>query len=204
MKTTITFAEIREVLDDLEIAADLTKSEIIDLVYKADSIGELRRMIESANSITKDELIAALFGEPDESGDGSVLSAMMSLESSKPTGAWGKGNGGISASHLNVDVNMQKGVPDGYWENVRAAVSGKTIPPALLVAIFCRESNHGRALNKDGFGDNGHAYGVGQVDVRYHDQYTLGGPYSIIHMRQAAAQGAHHGAAKRCSHPGQC
>jgi hypothetical protein len=189
--TTITFAAIRAVLDDLENAVELTGAEVLALVSQAKSISELRGMIEDARtqkgksaSITQHDLIAALF---DQSGDNSMLSEMLSLESTKPTGAWGKSNGGVSASHLNVDANMQTyapAIPADYWRNLREAVSGHMIPPALLTAIFCRESNHGRSLDKNGYGDRGHAYGVGQVDVRYHIPDTSAGPYSVNHMRQ--------------------
>lgn len=58
------------------------------------------------------------------------------------------------------------------------------IPPALLAAIASRESRCGKAL-RNGYGDRGNAWGIMQVDRRYHTQAGVGGdPASIDHIRQ--------------------
>lgn len=60
------------------------------------------------------------------------------------------------------------------------------VPPALLAAIASRESHVGTAL-RNGLGDNGNAFGIMQVDKRYHSQAGASGdPASQIHINQGA------------------
>lgn len=61
------------------------------------------------------------------------------------------------------------------------------IPPALLAGIASRESHGGSALAQDGTGDQGNAFGMMQVDLRYHPDTPRDDPYGLAHM-QAAAQ----------------
>ena len=58
------------------------------------------------------------------------------------------------------------------------------LPPALLAAIASRESRAGAMLDSRGRGDNGHGFGLMQVDFRYHK--PAGGPHSKEHIDQAA------------------
>ncbi|CAK8673884.1 unnamed protein product [Clavelina lepadiformis] len=54
--------------------------------------------------------------------------------------------------------------------------------PAIIAGIISRETRAGKVLGSDGFGSDGHGYGLMQVDDRYH---TLkGGPYSLEHIEQ--------------------
>jgi len=61
------------------------------------------------------------------------------------------------------------------------------LPPALLAAIASRESRAGAALTAGGLGDHGNAFGIMQVDKRYHKQAGKGGdPAGAAHLEQAA------------------
>jgi soluble lytic murein transglycosylase-like protein len=68
--------------------------------------------------------------------------------------------------------------------NTAAAVTG--LPPALLAAIASRESRCGAALDANGNGDNGNAFGIMQVDRRSHVPAGEPDPRSQAHIDQAA------------------
>ena len=59
------------------------------------------------------------------------------------------------------------------------------LPPALLAGIASRESRGGAAL-KDGWGDNHNAFGIMQVDKRYHKIEGQNDPSSQAHIMQAS------------------
>lgn len=59
------------------------------------------------------------------------------------------------------------------------------IPPAVIAALASRESRAGNILDSEGYGDNGNAYGILQVDKRYHTLQGLSDPTSEEHIRQA-------------------
>ncbi len=63
------------------------------------------------------------------------------------------------------------------------------IPPSVLAAIASRESRMGMEglLDENGFGDHGNAFGILQVDRRYHQLKGLPDPGSLAHIRQAVA-----------------
>lgn len=61
------------------------------------------------------------------------------------------------------------------------------LPPALLAAIASRESRGGNVLDRNGFGDGGNAFGIMQVDRRFHRVETSGGPSGQEHIDQAAS-----------------
>jgi len=61
------------------------------------------------------------------------------------------------------------------------------IPVALLVALASRESRVGHMLKPDGTGDDGHAFGIMQIDFRYHTVLGRNDPASLAHIRQAAS-----------------
>jgi len=61
------------------------------------------------------------------------------------------------------------------------------VPPVLLAAIASRESHVGSALDRNGLGDNGNAFGIMQVDKRYHSQAGVSGdPANQTHINQGA------------------
>lgn len=109
--------------------------------------------------------------------------ALDALETTSPTGAWGKRRGGIAASRADVDYNRARLPGPWYMERVKQVAEIHNLPPWLLLGIFDRESNHGRAL-QNGYGDNGNGFGVGQVDRRYHTQLGKPDPYAVEHMGQ--------------------
>ena len=57
------------------------------------------------------------------------------------------------------------------------------VPPALVLGLMSRESGFGTLLAADGTGDNGHGFGILQVDNRSHT--PVGGPFSEEHADQA-------------------
>jgi len=60
------------------------------------------------------------------------------------------------------------------------------LPPALLAAIASRESRCGNVLDKNGFGDRGNAFGIMQVDKRFHSPIeTEDGSNGEAHIQQA-------------------
>jgi soluble lytic murein transglycosylase-like protein len=67
-----------------------------------------------------------------------------------------------------------------------AAAAKTNLPPALLAAIASRESRCGNVLDRNGLGDGGHAFGIMQVDKRFHNPDGLPDPRSQAHIDQAA------------------
>jgi hypothetical protein len=74
--------------------------------------------------------------------------------------------------HIETRDELEKAHPD--------------IPGPLLTAVASRESGIGAALTSDGWGDRGNAFGILQVDHRYHTLLGPPDPYSFAHMQQAA------------------
>lgn len=109
--------------------------------------------------------------------------ALDALEPDNPTGAWGRSGSGRAGSKREVDYNASRLPGEWYTERVEQAAAEFSLPPWMLMGIFDRESNHGRSL-VNGYGDNGHGFGVGQVDSRYHEQRGKPDPYALEHMRQ--------------------
>jgi hypothetical protein len=66
------------------------------------------------------------------------------------------------------------------------AAEEAALPPALLAALASRESRCGNVLDHDGFGDEGNAFGIMQVDRRFHVPAGLPDPTSQAHISQAA------------------
>ena len=76
------------------------------------------------------------------------------------------------------------------------------VPPAILAALASRESRAGVALDSRGLGDRGRAFGLMQVDRRYHKQAGLGGdPASEKHIEQATQIFASYCQQVKASHP---
>ena len=106
------------------------------------------------------------------------------LEPLKTTGAWGRSNGGRGASAQEVNFNADRLPGDWYIPRVEEAATEFGLPVWILLGIFDRESNHGRSLDNNGYGDAGNGFGVGQVDSRYHTQAGKPDPYALEHMKQ--------------------
>ncbi|XP_078494931.1 lysozyme G [Ciona intestinalis] len=52
-----------------------------------------------------------------------------------------------------------------YKEGIIQAARNNNLEPSLIAGIASRESNGGRALDKDGLGDHGNGFGIMQVNM---------------------------------------
>ncbi len=120
--------------------------------------------------------------------------ALVDLETDKPTGAWGMSDqtarhqvnmsGGVAASWRVVDINLGRR-PVGWFDTLDRVAEELGLPRQVLYSISCRESHHGHALDSNGEGDRGWAFGAMQVDKRFHQQQGRPDPYSYAHALQA-------------------
>jgi uncharacterized protein YraI len=90
---------------------------------------------------------------------------------------------GIQASHsmAETDLTRVKAIADRFC----TAAAKLSVPAAVLAAIASRESRCGNVLI-GGWGDNHRAFGIMQVDMRYHQPVGLDDPASLEHIEQAA------------------
>ena len=82
-------------------------------------------------------------------------------------------------------VNESLFVVNEYTRRVKSIArnfQNHAFPSVILAAIALRESRCGAMLNGHGYGDNGHAYGICQIDQRYHK--IIGAPDSVEHIAQ--------------------
>uniref|UniRef100_A0A8C2SKW4 Lysozyme g n=1 Tax=Coturnix japonica TaxID=93934 RepID=A0A8C2SKW4_COTJA len=91
----------------------------------------------------------------------------------------GLGYAGVAASEKIAERDLKN--MDKYKETITKVANSKCIPPSLVAAIISRESHAGTAL-KDGWGDHGNAFGLTQVDKRYHQVH--GAWNSEEHIKQ--------------------
>lgn len=90
---------------------------------------------------------------------------------------------GVRASRQMAENDL-----DPVWKIAGrfVSVAGKFgVPAAILAALASRESRCGTVL-RNGWGDNDNAFGIMQVDKRYHDIVGQNDPASIEHTEQAA------------------
>ncbi|MBD2054619.1 transglycosylase SLT domain-containing protein [Oculatella sp. FACHB-28] len=93
--------------------------------------------------------------------------------------------GGIAASNKMAEMDWVRVQP--IIERFYLAAVKYNVPPALLAAIASRESHVGSALDRNGLGDRGNAFGIMQVDKRYHSQAGVNSdPANQIHINQGA------------------
>lgn len=59
------------------------------------------------------------------------------------------------------------------------------VPPAVVAALASRESRCGNVLDANGYGDRGNAFGILQVDKRFHTLEGTSDPRSLQHIEQA-------------------
>jgi hypothetical protein len=91
---------------------------------------------------------------------------------------------GVEASRKFAQVDLDRAlVLKDKFENIGNALG---IPPALLAAIASRESRCGKVLDKNGYGDSGHAFGIMQIDSRANTILGKDDPASSVHVDQAA------------------
>jgi len=88
--------------------------------------------------------------------------------------------GGVSSSYAmaqNDYANMAQ-----YKSMIVQVADTLCADAAYIAGIISRETRAGAALGPDGYGGDGHGYGLMQVDDRYHT--VEGGPFSIDNIMQ--------------------
>ncbi|XP_043971340.1 lysozyme g-like isoform X1 [Gambusia affinis] len=90
------------------------------------------------------------------------------------------GYSGVRASETMAQMDSER--MNNYKFKINRVGNQSGIDPALIAAIISRESRAGNALT-DGQGDHGNAWGLMQVDIRYHRKE--GDWDSEEHLRQA-------------------
>lgn len=90
---------------------------------------------------------------------------------------------GVEASQKMADEDLPQ--VKEYAERFHSAAAKYGLPGALLAAIASRESRCGKVLKK-GWGDGGKAFGIMQIDSRYHAVPDPSEPACIAHIEQAA------------------
>ncbi|XP_010896890.2 lysozyme G [Esox lucius] len=93
----------------------------------------------------------------------------------------GKQAGGVAASHSMAadDLNAM----NRYKSLIISVGQAKGVDPAVIAGIISRESRAGKGLDSNGWGDHGNAFGLMQIDKRWHT--PQGGPFSETHISQA-------------------
>ncbi|XP_061767455.1 lysozyme g-like isoform X2 [Nerophis ophidion] len=87
---------------------------------------------------------------------------------------------GVAASHAMAQTDLSR--MKQYKSIINQVGNAKGVDPAIIAGIISRESRAGNALN-NGWGDHGNAWGLMQVDKRYHT--PQGGWNSKEHLSQA-------------------
>ena len=117
-------------------------------------------------------------------GDNTILEQFQPGGASPKTAKQDKLPGGVPSSEKMAQFDRKRVI--AHKPKFIAAARAFGLPPALLAAIASRESRGGAVLDKNGFGDAGHGFGIMQVDDRNpfpvkHD----GGPAGQAHINQA-------------------
>jgi len=115
---------------------------------------------------------------------------LSALERAKPSGC---GVETAKAERVSLGPEGSHDIASRDWPRLqdlvpafeRAAVP-YGLPTSLLLAVASRESHVGAALDVNGWGDRGHAFGVLQVDRRSHRVAGTGSPTSHAHLLQGA------------------
>lgn len=112
-----------------------------------------------------------------------ALSAARTTGASAATAAQDGLAAGVDASFAMATKDLAHIGP--YAELFKDAGVRYVVPPSLLAAIASRESRMGTVLRPDGFGIDGHAFGIMQIDKRAHVVRGQS-PSSQEHVFQAA------------------
>ena len=86
-----------------------------------------------------------------------------------------------SRAMAQTDLGRIKAIADRFV----TAASKFGVPAAVLAAIASRESRGGAGLDNNGWGDKGNAFGIMQVDRRFHALEDTRDPASLDHIEQA-------------------
>jgi hypothetical protein len=91
---------------------------------------------------------------------------------------------GVDSSHKMARTDLPKVMQ--IADVLRQVGAALDVPPAVIAALASRESRCGAVLDAHGFGDGGHAFGMLQVDKRFHTLLGVDkGPASREHLEQA-------------------
>lgn len=98
-------------------------------------------------------------------------------------------NPGVKGSQ-ELARNDARLITKEFLGNCREIGDEYNVPPALILGLASRETHIGSVLgapsgSKEGWGDRNHAFGVMQVDKRYHKIKGLNDPFSRAHLDQA-------------------
>ena len=108
--------------------------------------------------------------------------------------------GGVKASETMAETDWSR--IQSFIDRIYVAAAKFDVPPAIIAALASRESRAGAALASDGTGDNGHAFGILQVDRRSWTQSGSGGdPTSQEHINQGTQIYAKSRSSVQQSHP---
>ena len=117
--------------------------------------------------------------------DNTILSKFTSTGASLATaGQDGLSVAGVPASEKLAAADRARVMR--FKSRFEAAAQSLVLPPALLAGVASRESRGGAALDANGWGDHGNAFGIMQVDKRHHAVEGGGDPGSQGHISQAA------------------
>ncbi|XP_069732450.1 lysozyme g-like [Phaenicophaeus curvirostris] len=96
---------------------------------------------------------------------GNILNVDTTGASEATAGPEGLSYAGVRASEKIAEKDLRN--MEKYRSKITKAGNSKGIDPAVIAGIISRESHAGTVLD-NGWGDYGNAYGLMQVDKRYH------------------------------------
>ncbi|EHR69685.1 transglycosylase family protein,LysM domain-containing protein [Burkholderiales bacterium JOSHI_001] len=120
------------------------------------------------------------------SGSNAILNGMDTTGASARTARQDGLGAGVQASRTMARTDERRVMAHADLFNEMGAKY--KLPPAVLAGIASRESRGGNALDRNGYGDGGHGFGIMQVDDRNGFAVkTAGGPAGRAHIDQAAS-----------------
>ncbi|XP_072269412.1 lysozyme g-like [Pyxicephalus adspersus] len=78
----------------------------------------------------------------------------------------GQNISGITASETLAENDLQR--VNLYKSKIKSVSKGTGVDAAIIAAIMSRESRAGNALDSHNWGDHGNAFGLMQIDKRWH------------------------------------
>jgi len=117
----------------------------------------------------------------------------------------GMASGGVAASHEIMRRDLDNLSPERIASLTNVSLRLK-VPVEIILALASRESHLGALLgrfgNKPGWGDRNQAWGILQVDKRFHAIRGLDDPFSEAHIEQAITIFASYRDQIERNHPG--
>ena len=100
----------------------------------------------------------------------------------------GMASGGVASSHKIMELDLDNLTP-ARLASLKNVSERLKVPVEVILALASRESHLGALLgrfgNKPGWGDKNQAWGILQVDKRFHTIRGLDDPFSESHVEQA-------------------